>query len=113
MIIKNFYNGYIDLKVEKIEEINKKIAELENEISQDTDTINFTEYYDDYGNTLVQENTLEEIYHSAYMQDLRKEFLAGNGNRIRLLTAGTGARPDADLRPVTLFGHQFRQDLLV
>jgi hypothetical protein len=60
MIIKNFYNRYIDLKVEKIEEINKKIAELENEISQDTDTINFTEYCDDYGHTLVQENTLEE-----------------------------------------------------
>ena len=59
-IIENFYNGYIDLKVEKIEEINKKIAELENEILQDTDTIHFTEYYDDYGHTLVQENTLEE-----------------------------------------------------
>ena len=26
----------------------------------------------------LKENTLEEIYHSEYMQDLRKEFLAGN-----------------------------------
>jgi MoaA/NifB/PqqE/SkfB family radical SAM enzyme len=26
----------------------------------------------------LRENTLEEIYHSEYMQDLRKEFLAGN-----------------------------------
>jgi len=26
----------------------------------------------------LRENTLEEIYHSSYMQDLRKDFLAGN-----------------------------------
>ena len=26
----------------------------------------------------LRENTLEEIYHSDYMQDLRKDFLAGN-----------------------------------
>ena len=32
----------------------------------------------DGGKYSLKENTLEEIYHSDYMQDLRKDFLAGN-----------------------------------
>ena len=59
-LIEDFYKGYIDSKTEKIEEITEKIEELEKEISQDGDTVNFVEDFDEDGDELMKENTLEE-----------------------------------------------------
>jgi hypothetical protein len=59
-LIEDFYKGYIDSKTEKIEEITEKIEELEKEISQDGDTVNFVEDFDEDGDELMKDNTLEE-----------------------------------------------------
>lgn len=59
-LIEYFYKGYIDLKTEKIEEITEKIQDLEKEISQDSDTVNFVQDFDVEGRAFIKENTLEE-----------------------------------------------------
>ncbi len=59
-LIEEFCKGYIDCKVERIGEITNQITELEKEIIQDTDVVNFVENVNEDGDELIHENTLEE-----------------------------------------------------
>lgn len=58
-LIEEFYDGYIESKKERIEEITDMIIKLETEIVEDTDDVVCAEDFDDEGNELVKE-TLEE-----------------------------------------------------
>lgn len=59
-LIEDFCNGYIESRTNKIEEITKEIINLEKEIEEDNDVLNYVEDFDDEGDELIQENTLEE-----------------------------------------------------
>ena len=59
-LIEEFCKGYIDSKLDRIEEITSQISELEKDISQDVDTVNFVEDVNEYGDELINQNTLEE-----------------------------------------------------
>lgn len=59
-LIEDFLNGFIENGQEKIEEITKQIIDLEKEIAQDVDTVNYIENEDDDGDELICQNTLEE-----------------------------------------------------
>lgn len=59
-LIEEFRKGYIDSKLERIEEIKIHISELEKDMSQDIDTVNFVEDFNEDGDELIHQNTLEE-----------------------------------------------------
>jgi hypothetical protein len=59
-IIETIYKGYIGLRLQKSSDIAKKILELQKEIEQDVDTINFIEDINEEGDELIDKNTMEE-----------------------------------------------------
>lgn len=59
-LIEDFYNGYIETMQNRIEEITKEINNLEKEIVEDTDAVNYVEDFDDKSDESISENTLEE-----------------------------------------------------
>ena len=75
-LIDDFYNGYINIRKDRVEEITKKIIDLEKEIAEDVDTVNYIENEDDDGDQLILENTLEErnSYRRFSIQKLQEEY---------------------------------------
>ena len=73
-LIEKFYKGYLDIKVQKIEEIGNEIGELEKQISQDTtDVINFVVDQDGYEltETLEERNEIRRLK----IEELKSEIL--------------------------------------
>jgi len=60
-LIEDFYNGYIETMQNRIEEITKEINNLEKEIVEDTDAVNYVEDFDDKSDETNCEDTLEEM----------------------------------------------------
>ena len=75
-LIDDFYNGYINIRKDRVEEITKKIIDLEKEIAEDVDTVNYIENEDEDGDQLILENTLEErnSYRRFSIQKLQEEY---------------------------------------
>jgi hypothetical protein len=59
-IIETIYKGYIDSRLQRSSDVAKQILELQKEIEQDIDTINFVEDINEEGDELIDKNTLEE-----------------------------------------------------
>ena len=59
-IIETIYKGYIDSRLEKSSNIAKQILELQKEIEEDKDSINFVEDVNEEGDELIDKNTLQE-----------------------------------------------------
>ena len=81
-LIEDFLNGYIETRKEKIEEITKEIINLEKEIVDDIDAVNYIENEDEDGDQLICENTLEERNSNRrnIIQSLQEEY-----NNIKLV----------------------------
>lgn len=74
-LVDEFYNGYIETRQHRIEEITKEIINLEKEISEDVGSFNYIEDCDEDGDELIRENTLEERneYRTTQIQQLQEE----------------------------------------
>jgi hypothetical protein len=59
-IIESIYQGYLDSRLERSSNIAKEILELQKDIKEDEDTINFVEDVNEEGDELIDKNTLEE-----------------------------------------------------
>lgn len=59
-LIQDFCNSYIKTQTNRIEEITNEITNLENEISEDSDSFTYVEDCDEDGDELIHKNTLEE-----------------------------------------------------
>lgn len=59
-IIETIYKGLIDSRLERSSNIAKQILELQKEIKEDEDIINFVEDVNEEGDELIDKNTLEE-----------------------------------------------------
>lgn len=59
-LIEDFCNGYIKEKTNRLQEITNELINLEKEIIKDFDSVNYVEVFDEEGNELIGENTLEE-----------------------------------------------------
>ena len=57
---KDFLNGYIECKQNRIQEIIDEIECLNKEIQDDTDVVNYVEASDSEGDELIRQTTLEE-----------------------------------------------------
>ena len=74
-LIETIYKNYIDTRLQKSADIAKQILELQKEIEQDVDTINFVEDINEEGDELIDKNTLEERnkLRSLEIENLQKE----------------------------------------
>ena len=74
-LIDTFYNGYIETRQNRVEEITQEINTLEKEISEDIDSFNYVEDCDEDGDELINENTLEERneQRKTQIQELQEE----------------------------------------
>jgi len=74
-IVNTLYKGYIDSRLERSSEIAKQILELQKEVDQDVDSINFVEDVNDEGDELIDKNTLEERnqIRNSEIENLQKE----------------------------------------
>jgi hypothetical protein len=73
---KDFYDGSVDNINNRINEIENLIISLEKEILEDSDLINFVETYDDDGDQVINETTLEERneYKREQIKELQEEY---------------------------------------
>jgi hypothetical protein len=58
--IETIYKGYIDSRLEMSSNIAKQILELQKEIEQDVDKMDFVEDVNEEGDELIDKNTIEE-----------------------------------------------------
>jgi hypothetical protein len=56
----NLFNDFKKSRIEKMEQIQIEIGNLQREILEDADTVNYVEDYDEEGDELIRENTLEQ-----------------------------------------------------
>jgi len=59
-LIETIYKGYIDSRLQKSSDIAKQILQLQKEMEDDKDTINFVEDTNEEGDELIDKSTLEE-----------------------------------------------------
>jgi len=74
-IIETIYKAYIDTRLQKSSDIAKQVLELQKEIEQDIDTIDFVDDVNEEGDELIDKNTLEERnqLRSSEIENLQKE----------------------------------------
>jgi hypothetical protein len=75
-LIEDFLNGYIKSKTNRLEEITNEINNIEKDISEDTDSFNYVEDFDDEGDEFIHENTIEERNNEgkAKINELQEEY---------------------------------------
>lgn len=84
-LTEDFYKGYLEIKVQKIEEIGNEIGKLKKEISQDTtDVINFVVDEDGYEvtDTLEERNEIRRLK----IEELKSEILTIKSGDINKLS---------------------------
>jgi hypothetical protein len=77
-LIEDFYNGYMETRLMRLEEISKQMLDLKKEIVEDSDDIN---YCDEEGDELICENTLEE---RNKMRNSQIQYLEEEASKIKL-----------------------------
>lgn len=74
-LVEEFYNTIIETRKKRVEEIAKQIIELEKQIIDDTDIVHYVEDFDEDGDELVHETSLEErnAYRKEEIRQLQDE----------------------------------------